>query len=421
MSKSRTLSLIVAVLLNIALICGPAVANAGPFSGTFVNSEGERAVLSQKGRRVSGVLYSGGQQATISGTARGETMRGRTVLGADTLTFTARVTAAGIQVRLQDGTIENYRRAGAAPAARRSAAPPRRSGAAPPRRSGAAPRVAAGAASGPAPRGRGAVSRGRVYKASYEGWSMRIPRGWKGRKKGDTVLLGGVREAGLIMVRASATTNVATLQRGLSQVLAQLGRFSSSPPLRRVKLRSGPAVFAEAQGRSRDGKGIRVRAVGVMCRRGTVAIIGATTTDGKKFAVLRKRVDSIARSIKFFKPKVSPARRLLAGEWYSFTSATTLSGSGGSEAKLSLCPDGRYFSSWDASYQGGAGSAGAWGQANQSGGQGRWRAAGGARRGTVHVTKGNGSSEAISYSVQSSSVVYFNGRKYARSGWKRCR
>ena len=259
------------------------------------------------------------------------------------------------------------------------------------------------------------MSRGRTYQAPYEGWSFRIPRGWKAGKKGGAVLLGGTKEAGLIMVQAHATTSVPVLQRGLAQLLGQLGMFSSTPSLHRTRLTSGPAVYTEARGRDRSGAAIRVRVVGVMSKRGTVAIIGMTTT-GKKFAVIRKRVDSIARSVKFFTPRVSPARRILAGEWYSFSGWSTMSGGGGSESKLSFCPDGRYFTSYESGYRGGG-----WGNARQSGGHGRWRARGNRSRGTIVVTRGNGNTVQISYHVQSASVVYFNGRKYARTSWKRCR
>ena len=400
--------------LFLALLSSPRPAAAAPFSGTFINSEGDRVVLRQGGNRVSGVIHSGGQRGTVSGTVQGKSLRGRSVLGGGSITFTARVTAAGIRVTLQDGNVELYRRAGAAAPGEARRSPPARG-------APVAPPTSNAEAAGPAPGRHGAVSRGRVHKQPYEGWSFRIPRGWKSARKGDTVLLGGMREAGLIMVQAKATTSVAVMQQGLGQVLARLGVFPATPRLRRVRLVSGPAVYAEARGRTRDGKAIRVRAVGVMCKRGTVAVIGLTTTDGNKFAVLRRRIDGIARSLKFFKPRVSPARRLLAGEWYSFSRAWSATGGGGSEATLSLCPDGRYFSSWDASYSGHAGKSGAWGQAAQSGGAGRWRAMGGRQKGTVVVTRGNGSTVQIRYSVQSNSVVYFDGRKYARSSWKRCR
>ena len=111
----------------------------------------------------------------------------------------------------------------------------------------------------------------------------------------------------------------------------------------------------------------------------------------------------------------------LAGGYYSYTGATLMYSSGGTERKLCLQPDGTFFSNAESGYSGF--------QENQSGEQtmnwgahgdnrnaGRWRPVGNRRSGTLILTYPNGSSAEMTYTVGNfqTGLFYFDGIKYGR-------
>jgi len=408
-STRRTLPRRCAMTLALAALFVPLALHAAPFDGTYVNSDGERIVLSQRGATVSGSVAAGGMRMSLSGTVRGGALRGKVrAPTGDSLPFVAQVGPQGLVVTM-DGERSLYRRqGGAAVAPAPGKAPPGRA----PHRPGPTPAPAAPTAPPPA----GPAASGSTYRSEYEGWGLRVPRGWKLGKREDSLVIASNTEAGMIIVEATSVTDTAALGRALSSSLAELGTFPQVPTPQKMSLPAGRGVHSEVRGKAKDGTPLWVRAVGVIGKQGTVTLVGITTTDPQKLGVLRKRVDAVAKAVFFFKPKVSPARNIIAGEWYSYSGGSTLSGGGGSESVLSFCPNGTYLSSYESGYSGSG-----WGSAGQSGGAGRWRVEGGASRGNVLVTRRNGSSFRIPYRVQSRSVVYFNGRKHARMGRKRCR
>lgn len=390
---------ILAVIAAILVFEG-GVAAAGGFSGTFVSAEGEKVVLKQSGNRVTGTLYTGGLSAGVSGQVRGGVFHGRTTMpGVGALQFSARVTAAGLTVEVE-GETELYRRVGGAPAEDPGGG--QKTGAKGP----------AGAGKVPVLSKKGAVSAGRAYKSPYQGWGFRVPRKWKHAEREGAVMLGSDSEAGLILVQAEAVTDTEKLHQGLLEILAKTGSFAEPPPFKTARVKAGRAVYTEAEGTAADGAAMRVRAVGVIGKLGTVAVLGLTTP-GKKFENIRRRVDSIARSVHFFKPQTSPGLRFVMGEWFGYSG-----GSGGGTSRwLAFCPDGRFFFERESSYSGGAGTDGAWGAVGKGGDHGRWKAVGDNSRGTVFVTNPDGSEVEIRYqSKRGSDGVYFDGNLYGRTG-----
>jgi hypothetical protein len=109
-----------------------------------------------------------------------------------------------------------------------------------------------------------------------------------------------------------------------------------------------------------------------------------------------------------------------AGEYYSFTSGSTLYGSAGTERKMTLCSDGLYR---DSSESGAYGS-GQWGSASaQSGGAARWSIQGDKTQGTITVTYANGKSKRFNYRVLSKEeqTISFDGVKFVYAGAAKCR
>lgn len=109
-----------------------------------------------------------------------------------------------------------------------------------------------------------------------------------------------------------------------------------------------------------------------------------------------------------------------AGEYYSFSSGSTIYGSAGTERKMTLCADGLYR---DSSEFGGYGS-GQWGAVNvQGSGAARWSIQGDKSQGTITVTYANGRTKRFNYRVltKDGGEISFDGVKYAYAGAAKCR
>lgn len=103
------------------------------------------------------------------------------------------------------------------------------------------------------------------------------------------------------------------------------------------------------------------------------------------------------------------------GMYYSF-SAVGGGQTGGTERKISLCPDGRYYSSSESGYSGAG-----WGTASQGGGGGNWRITGTKTSGTIVMTDANGKSTTYKYEVCGDGCIYFGNNKFAYAGNPECR
>lgn len=272
----------------------------------------------------------------------------------------------------------------------------------------------------PAWKPKGTTTRGKPHVAPYEGWSFRAPKGWKMTVRDDAVFLVR-RHVGIIAVGTEATTDPARLTQGLASALANLGAFPPPRPLGSVSLKATRVLYTEVQGRTQQGEAAQVRAVGLVGQRGTVMVIGLSKP--AQFAAVRRLVDATARSVRSFRPRVSPGRRFVMGEWWSYTGTSTWDGGGGSSKSLAFCPDGRFFTDGEASYSGKAGTSEAWGVASQGGDAGRWRAVGDKNSGRITITYRNGNTAEIPYRAKpGSDGVYFDGRVYGRTGsQKYCR
>jgi len=107
--------------------------------------------------------------------------------------------------------------------------------------------------------------------------------------------------------------------------------------------------------------------------------------------------------------------KYLAGSYYSF-SAVGGGQTGGSERKMSLCPDGRFSSSFESGYSGTG-----FGTASQSGGGGTWRITGTKTSGTVVTVDRSGKQTTYKYEVCGDGCIYFGNSKFAYAGAPECR
>jgi hypothetical protein len=103
------------------------------------------------------------------------------------------------------------------------------------------------------------------------------------------------------------------------------------------------------------------------------------------------------------------------GMYYSFNSVGG-GQTGGTERKVSLCPDGSYFSSSESGYSGDG-----WGSASSGGGRGTWRITGSKTSGTIVMTDANGKSTTYKYEVCGDGCINFGNTRFAYAGNPECR
>jgi hypothetical protein len=111
--------------------------------------------------------------------------------------------------------------------------------------------------------------------------------------------------------------------------------------------------------------------------------------------------------------------RYFAGDYYSYSSGSTIYGGAGTERTVTLCPDGLYRDSYEFSASG----TGSWGGANSQRGAARWSIQGDKNRGVITVTYGSGQTKRIPYQVVSKDegAILFDGIKFAFAGAPKCR
>jgi hypothetical protein len=414
---------VVVSLLVLGVTAGPALAaRAQSFSGTFVGEGSEKVVLRQRGSEVRGEVVVAGMKGKLSGKASGHRLAGRITLPwGDAAGFSATLAGDTLKLRLEgDPTVGVYRRQGRAPAA---ALPAPGAGTAPAGRNAAAPSPApapAGSGGASALSARGAKARGRVYRSEYQGWSIRLAPGWDGREKDGVLFLGHRREAGLIVVEATSERDPEALRAGLAQDLMESGLMGQVPALSRSRMPAGTGVAASFPVRSRDGKALMVRAAGVIGPRGAVAVLGTTTRE--HFETLASRVDAMARSVRFFRPKVAPGRRVVLGEWYAYSGVGSFTGGGGgTESRMAFCPDGTFRDTSESSYYGSGSVGGTWGVAGSpQSSAGRWRVEGGTQSGRIIITYPGDRESVITYQARGSDMT-FDGKLYAHTRLTLCR
>ncbi len=278
--------------------------------------------------------------------------------------------------------------------------------------------LAGAALAGPVPPldSKGPAADGQRYDAASEGAEFFVPRNWKYAEQEDSILLGSDTEPGAIFVWASDAKSASDIQGEMQKALVNTGgRFGALEGVQQAALSGGKATVAEASGVDEQGTKMRARLVAVVGPERTVFVGGLTTDEAPKFSNLRKRVDSVARSVKFAKPAASGGKSPVAGQWWSYSAAAGYSGSG-SERTMAFCPDGRFVEKGESYYSGSAGSV-----AGSGGGAGRWKAQGGARQGTVTVTYADGSTAEYNYVAKGPDDLKFNNRAYGRTQVTLCR
>ena len=109
----------------------------------------------------------------------------------------------------------------------------------------------------------------------------------------------------------------------------------------------------------------------------------------------------------------------MAVVYYSFSSAGPYS-SGGTERRVTLCPNGTYYMGSESSYSAGAGTGGAWGAASQRSGRGIWRVQENINQGALTTIDSNGKATEYRYQQCGGDCIYFGNNKFAIAGPANC-
>lgn len=250
-------------------------------------------------------------------------------------------------------------------------------------------------------------------RQDYEPWGLSfvVPPGWKVGERPGLLLMGSDTEAGLIVLRLVRRRTLEQLVRDYGEGIEEEG-LRLMPTMQAQDFPAGrnPAVAGELAGTSQDGARIRARTVSVASPFGDAAVVLGMTTE-EKYAGLKPRVESIARSFAFRQPKAPPVLEAIAGQWFYISTSSF----GSSERYLNLCSDGRFSESSNIYSSGSAGTA----YGERGGGTARWSAEGNANQGTVTVTYPNGSTSQFQYR-RGGGGLYVGGRKYVRYGDGSC-
>jgi hypothetical protein len=274
---------------------------------------------------------------------------------------------------------------------------------------------------------------GNVVSVPEIGVSFAIPAGWNGQKQNDAIYLTSTSYKGFILVQRHAYNSLQEMANEASQGIVDESTKTRLMPVAPFQPFGKNGMVAEFSGTA-QGQKARTFAVGLISPQGGGVTIMAATEAASYSSDYSDLVLAIAGSLSFIAAGApggpasggsqaggasdSGLMNYLQGEWYSYSSGSTLSGGAGTERTMTLCPDGRYRDSSEFSASGGD-----WGAASAQSGWGRWSIQGDRTQGVITVTYPNGRSKRFPYRVISKEeqTISFDGVTYAFAGAAKCR
>ena len=250
---------------------------------------------------------------------------------------------------------------------------------------------------------------------THDGWgiALDLPPSWKAAEREGAIIMGSTTEAGVILIRlARGATEAGLLEdysQGLTEESLRLSPVSRAQPFTAGQHR---ALSGELAGVTSQNSQVRARVVAVIGPFGdAVVFLGIATTE--KYEQLKPRVDAVAASVRFSKPRAPAVNTSVAGQYYYFYSSSV--GGYSREETLNLCSNGMFNRGGEMS----ASRPGDWGAASQGGSAGRWSATGNDAQGVITLNFSNGRVSQIRYQRSGGDMV-FDGNKYARFGDGSC-
>jgi hypothetical protein len=440
------------ILIGIAALAGAAFGQN--FKGTYTMTSGTTKltlVLNQAaGGQVTGTLSSSTgavfqlngkiEEDVAMGTCQGQagTSQFEASFEGSLLIFTLMETGPSGEVTSR--SLEFTRSGGGASQSDALGLPPAAGGAAAAKSGGAtsrpsAPKQAAPLPSQPAPSAVPTPSGGgNVVSVPELGVSFAIPPGWNGQKQGEAVYITSTSYKGFIVITRHAYKSLQEMAQEAGQGIVDQSTNTRLMPVSQFQPFKTNGLVAEFAG-SAQGQQARTFAVGLISAQGGGVTIMAATEAASYSSDYSDAVLAIAGSLSFLPGGASGGAPMagaqggggatdssllsyFAGEWYSYSSGSTIYGGAGTERTMTLCPDGNFRDSSEFSASGGG-----WGAANAQGGWGRWTIQGDKNQGVIFVTYPNGQTKRIPYRVVSKEeqTINFDGVTYAFAGTAKCR
>jgi hypothetical protein len=266
------------------------------------------------------------------------------------------------------------------------------------------------------------------------GFKFAPPKGWKVEKGPKGAILGHDTIAGLIWVFPHSASSIQEVQRQMQEGLVEddvqlrlTGQLQSSGKNAVTGMYSG--TFQRQP--------VKARGIGTFLPNGGGAYIVAMTVPNKFGSELEIAADAVAKSMQPLKAQDSAKpggtgeagtssgssnqqlMQQMAGSYYSFSSAGPYS-SGGTERRVTLCPNGTYYSGSESGYSGGAGTGDAWGSASRQSGRGTWRVQGNVNQGILTTIDSSGKATEYRYQRCGGDCIYIGNTKFAVAGPANC-
>jgi hypothetical protein len=191
-------------------------------------------------------------------------------------------------------------------------------------------------------------------KFSDDGWGLKftVPSGWVAQKGADGIVVSSPKNSGFILVFPHQATSTDELTEGASEGMIIDGKNY-------LRVIGEPRSFSKTGVSAKfggifDGKNkVSGYAVGVLSKFGDGAVVLAVVQESEFDDKDQKTVDTIAKSIRFYKPRVPATvkdwKKELGGsklEYLAFYRSSGFGGDSGSTSKnntIILCPDGSFL------------------------------------------------------------------------------
>jgi len=260
------------------------------------------------------------------------------------------------------------------------------------------------------------------------GISFVPPSGWIAQKQGEVFLLGSNTHKGFILIQPHSFSGLKQMAEEAGQGIVEEDSGIRLMPASKLQAFGSNGLSGDFEGIV-QGRQAKAFAIGLLSPKGGGVTILAAVESGSYTKDYPGFVRSIASGLKFVEAQPSgPAgssgpsdaglMKYFAGEYYSYSSGSTLSGGAGTERTVTLCPDGIYRDSYEFSASGSG-----WGGANSQRAGARWSIQGDKSRGVISVTYANGQTKRVSYQALSKDegTILFDGVKFAYAGAPKCR
>lgn len=260
------------------------------------------------------------------------------------------------------------------------------------------------------------------------GISFIMPIGWNGQKQGEAIYVTSTNHKGFILIQRHSYNSLQEMANEAGQGIVDEAGGTRLMPVSEFQAFGTNGMAVEFSGVA-QGRQARSFAVGLLSPQGGGVTIMAAVEAAGYTQDYPGFVRSIAGSLAFIAarpaagnqpsgPSDNNLMKYFAGEYYYYSSGSTISGGAGTERKVTLCPDGLYRDSSEFSASGSD-----WGAANAQSGAARWSIQGDTTQGVIVVTYANGQSKRFSYRVVSKDeqTIMFDGVTFAYAGAPKCR